>query len=267
MKKFLLTAMVAAASLVGAGEEYEFEKVSDWLPTKGVTQIDDGLLVKNRVMLRSKKLFDITPGKIYKIKLEAKRIDGVPTMIYFGFETFLANGRTPVSNEHVNAFPGTFSSFAKAAKKGDNVIYLDNAAAKWRKVGHSYLALDAQKDYSDLPNYKILRAPITKIEKCDEGYKLTLGAKLTRDVAKGTAVRQHFSGGYMYAGGYKLLKDNKEVKLSGKVIDILPKGPGYVYNKWTSYAGKARLIVLVNWSGKGTTTELKDIEVEIEDKK
>ena len=41
MKKFLLTAMIAAASLVGAGEEYEFEKVSDWLPTKGVTQIDD----------------------------------------------------------------------------------------------------------------------------------------------------------------------------------------------------------------------------------
>ena len=98
MKKFLLTAMVAAASLVGAGEEYEFNKVSDWLPSKGVTQIDDGLLVKNRVILRSKKLFDITPGKIYKIKLDAKRIEGTPTIIYFGFETFLANGKTPVSN-------------------------------------------------------------------------------------------------------------------------------------------------------------------------
>ena len=266
MKKFLLTAMVAAASLVGAGEEYEFDKVSDWLPSKGVTQIDDGLLVKNRVMLRSKKLFDVKPGKIYKLKLEAKRVDGVPTMIYFGFETYLANGKTPVSNEHVNAIYGTLSSFAKDAKKGDTVIYLDNTAAKWKKLGHSFFAIDAKKDFSDLPNYKIIRAPITNIEKCAEGYKITLGVKMPRDIAKGTTVRQHISGGYMYAGGYKLLKD-QEVKLSGKVIDTLPKGPGYAFNKWTSYAGKARLIVLVNWTGKGSTTALKDIELEIEDKK
>ena len=266
MKKFLLTAMVAAASLVGAGEEYEFNKVSDWLPSKGVTQIDDGLLVKNRVILRSKKLFDITPGKIYKIKLDAKRIEGTPTIIYFGFETFLANGKTPVSNEHVNAIAGTFSTFAKEVKKGDSVIYLDNTASKWRKLGNTYLAIDAKKDFSDLPNYKIVRAPITKIEKCAEGYKVTLGAKIPRAIAKGTAVRQHISGGYMYAGGYKVLND-KEIKMSGKVIDILPPGPGYVFNKWSSYASKARLIVLVNWTGKGTTTALKDIEVEIEDKK
>lgn len=266
MKKFLLTAMIAAASLVGAGEEYEFEKVSDWLPTKGVTQIDDGLLVKNRVMLRSKKLFDVKPGKIYKLKLEAKRVDGVPTMIYFGFETYLANGKTPVSNEHVNAIYGTLSSFAKDAKKGDTVIYLDNTAAKWKKLGHSFLAIDAKKDFSDLPNYKIIRAPITNIEKCAEGYKITLGVKMPRDIAKGTTVRQHISGGYMYAGGYKLLKD-KEVKLFGKVSEVLPPGPGYSFNKWSSYAAKARLIVLVNWTGKGSTTALKDIEVEIEDKK
>ena len=266
MKKFLLTAMIAAASLVGAGEEYEFEKVSDWLPTKGVTQIDDGLLVKNRVMLRSKKLFDVKPGKIYKLKLEAKRVDGVPTMIYFGFETYLANGKTPVSNEHVNAIYGTLSSFAKDAKKGDSVIYLDNTAAKWKKLGHSFFAIDAKKDFSDLPNYKIIRAPITNIEKCAEGYKITLGVKMPRDIAKGTTVRQHISGGYMYAGGYKLLKD-KEVKLFGKVSEVLPPGPGYSFNKWSSYAAKARLIVLVNWTGKGSTTALKDIEVEIEDKK
>ena len=266
MKKLLLTAMIAAASLVGAGEEYEFEKVSDWLPTKGVTQIDDGLLVKNRVMLRSKKLFDIKPGKIYKLKLEAKRVDGVPTMIYFGFETYLANGRTPVSNEHVNAIYGTLSSFAKDAKKGDTVIYLDKTAAKWKKLGHSFFAIDAKKDFSDLPNYKIIRAPITNIEKCAEGYKVTLGVKMPRDIAKGTTVRQHISGGYMYAGGYKLLKD-KEVKLFGKVSEVLPPGPGYSFDKWSSYAAKARLIVLVNWTGKGSTTALKDIEVEIEDKK
>ena len=266
MKKFLLTAMIAAASLVGAGEEYEFEKVSDWLPTKGVTQIDDGLLVKNRVMLRSKKLFDVKPGKIYKLKLEAKRVDGVPTMIYFGFETYLANGRTPVSNEHVNAIYGTLSSFAKDAKKGDTVIYLDNTAAKWKKLGHSFFAIDAKKDFSDLPNYKIIRAPITNIEKCAEGYKITLGVKMPRDIAKGTTVRQHISGGYMYAGGYKLLKD-KEVKLFGKVSEVLPPGPGYSFDKWSSYAAKARLIVLVNWTGKGSTTALKDIELEIEDKK
>ncbi len=266
MKKFLLTAMIAAASLVGAGEEYEFEKVSDWLPSKGVTQIDDGLLVKNRVMLRSKKLFDVKPGKIYKLKLEAKRVDGVPTMIYFGFETYLANGKTPVSNEHVNAIYGTLSSFAKDAKKGDSVIYLDNTAAKWKKLGHSFFAIDAKKDFSDLPNYKIIRAPITNIEKCAEGYKVTLGVKMPRDIAKGTTVRQHISGGYMYAGGYKLLKD-KEVKLFGKVSEVLPPGPGYSFNKWSSYAAKARLIVLVNWTGKGSTTALKDIELEIEDKK
>ena len=266
MKKLLLTAMIAAASFVGAGEEYEFEKVSDWLPTKGVTQIDDGLLVKNRVMLRSKKLFDVTPGKVYKLKLEAKRVDGAPTMIYFGFETYLANGKTPMSNEHVNAIAGTFSSFAKDVKKGDSVIYLDNTAAKWKKLGHSYFAIDAKKDFSDLPNYKIIRAPITNIEKCAEGYKITLGVKMPRDIAKGTTVRQHISGGYMYAGGYKLLKD-KEVKLFGKVSEVLPPGPGYSFNKWSSYAAKARLIVLVNWTGKGSTTALKDIELEIEDKK
>ena len=267
MKKFLLAAMVAAASLVGAGEEYEFDKVSDWLPSKGVTQTKDGLLVKNRVILRSKKLFDITPGKIYKIKLDAKRIEGTPTMIYFGFETFLANGKTPVSNEHVNAIAGSFSTFAKDVKKGDSVIYLDNTASKWRKLGNTYLALDAKKDFSDLPNYKIVRAPITKIEKCAEGYKVTLGAKIPRAIAKGTAVRQHISGGYMYAAGYKAHKGDDFVKFQGVVKDILPAGPGYPSNKWTSYASKARIIILVNWGREPGVTELKDIELEIDNKK
>jgi hypothetical protein len=78
------------------------------------------------------------------------------------------------------------------------VIYLDNTAAKWKKLGHSFFAIDAKKDFSDLPNYKIIRAPITNIEKCAEGYKITLGVKMPRDIAKGTTVRQHISGGYIW---------------------------------------------------------------------
>ena len=153
-------------------------------------------------------------------------------------------------------------------KKGDTVVYLDKTAGKWRKVSYAFIAVDAKKDFSDLPNYKILFFPIKNIEKCDEGYKVTLVSKLSKDIAKGTSVRQHVSGGYMYAGGFKTLKpDNKKVEFKGKVSETLPPGPGYVWNKWSSYAGKARLIVLVNWSGKGSVTELSDIEVEIEDKK
>ena len=132
----------------------------------------------------------------------------------------------------------------------------------------SLIPLGAKKDFSDLPNYNVVQCPIKGIEKCEEGYKILLSGKLARDIAKGTVVRQHISGGYMYSGGYRnLVPGSKEIELKGKVDGFLPAGPGYVYNKWSSYAKKARLLMLVNWSGKGSVSEITDIELEIEDKK
>ena len=267
MKKFLLTFTVAAAFFAGADEEYEFDRVSDWLPTKGLTQKGENLVAKNQVILRSKKMFDIQPGKVYKLEFEAKKLSENAPLIFAGFELFRADGKTPVSAEHVNGSNATLSTVVKDVKKGDTVVYLDGAAEKWRKISNSYLATGAKKDYSDLPNYRILNFPVKNIEKCPEGYKFTLLRPIAGPVVKGTTVRQHISGGYMYAAGYKALKGDNFVKFKGIVKDILPAGPGFPATKWTSYASKARIIILVNWGRQGGITELKDIELEIDNKK
>lgn len=267
MKKLLLAFAAAAVFFAGADEEYEFDKIADWLPTKGVTQKGGNLVVKNQVMLRSKKMFDIQSGKVYKLEFEAKRLEGKAPLIFAGFELFRENGKTPVSSEHVNGSAATFCTVVKDVKKGDTVVYLDANAGKWRKISNSYLAPGAKKDFSDLPNYRILYFPVKEIEKCPEGYKFTLLRPIAGPVAKGTAVRQHISGGYMYAAGYKALKGDDFVKFQGVVKDILPAGPGYPSNKWTSYASKARIIILVNWGREPGVTELKDIELEIDNKK
>ena len=260
--------LCAAACVCGADEqELKFEKITDWLPVKGVTQIEDGFRVENRVMLQSKNFIDIIPGKVYKLKAKAKCISGSKTTVYFGFNMYQANGKV-ISTQNVHAIGGTLATVAKDAKKGDTEVVLGPDAAKWRNLSYTFIALGAKKDFSDLPNYNVVQCPIKGIEKCEEGYKILLSGKLARDIAKGTVVRQHISGGYMYSGGYRnVAPGGKEIELKGKVDGVLPVGPGYTYNKWSSYAKKARLIMLVNWGGKGSVTEVTDIELEIEDKK
>ena len=268
MKKYLMMFLCAAACVCGADEqEVKFDKVTDWLPAKGVTQIKDGLRVENRMLLQSKNFIDIVPGKVYKLKAKVKCVSGSKTTVYFGFNMYQANGKV-INNQNVNAIGGTLATVAVDAKKGDTALVLGADGSKWRPLSYSFLALNAKKDYSDLPNFNVVQFPIKSIEKCEEGYKILLSGKLSRDIAKGTVVRQHISGGYMYSGGYRNISpDGKEIELKGKVDGFLPAGPGYTYNKWCSYAKKARLLMLVNWGGKGSVTEVPDIEVEIEDKK
>ena len=119
---------------------------------------------------------------------------------------------------------------------------------------------------SDLPNYKVIRFSIKSIEKTAEGYKITLTHPLSHPIAKGANVRQHLTGGYMYTAGYRYLNTDRFIKMQGRVTGQLPDA-GYNFNVWSKYAAKARLVVLVNWHGKDSETELKDIELEIEDKK
>ena len=157
MKKLFLMALCAAGFLAFAGEEYEFDRVSDWLPSKNITQKGERLLVKGQTMMVSKKFFDIVPGKMYKIELEGKRVGSISTPVYFGFDQYLANGKRLVRRENVDIVPGTECTLAKEIKKGDSVVYLDKDAGKWKKLGHTYLAVNVKKDQSDLPNYKVYR--------------------------------------------------------------------------------------------------------------
>ena len=265
MKKFFMSALVAAAAFAaGAGEDYDLDKISAWRPVKGVTQQGESLIVNGRALLESKQAFDIRPDKVYKLEMEARNLNNAKSLVYFGFRLYAKNGKTPIWPHNVTTVNGTMTSVVKDVKKGDTVVYLKDAS-KWRKVSNSYLAINAKADFSDLPNFRCYYFPMKSVEKVAEGYKVTLTKPFAVNIAKGTAVRQHQTAGYMYAGGYKHLTSGKFVKMSGKVAETL-KGPGFAHRSWSKYASKATVVILANWNGTGSV-ELKDIELEIDDKK
>lgn len=265
MKKYFAAVVISAAASVFAGTDYDLDSVSAWKRSANITQSGDHLIVKGRTFMESRKLFDIDPSKIYKLELEAKNLTDVPARIYFGFEMYDADGKRKIRRENIQIVHGTFCTVVKDVKKGDSAVFVDGGAAKWTNKKGTVIAIDAQKDCSDLPNFKLLFGSIKSIEKTAEGYKVTFNGGCPYAIAAGTGLRLHRAGGLMYTGGAAKLTGGKFTEMKGKVTGQLSR-PGFEYHIWSKYAKKASVIILANW-GSNSEVEFKDIELEIDDKK
>ncbi|MBQ9787538.1 MAG: hypothetical protein IJW33_05150 [Lentisphaeria bacterium] len=191
--------MAMAAGLVCCGsvmaaEEYSFATAEAWQNPALLEVKGNSLVVNGPKQLVGKKLIKVPEGGDLKITGIFRAVEGTPAdTVYIGFRTYDANRK---EFQHVNVHPvaGTATKVVADAKKGDTFIMVADAS-KWDN--RKSVVWGAKDDLSDLPNYNTLPG-IAKIEKSGDAWKISFKKPLAADLAKGTAVRCHQPGGYMY---------------------------------------------------------------------
>ena len=118
----------------------------------------------------------------------------------FGLDLYDRNGRAIYPHE-VRAIPGTGTRTMRPAKKGDRMLYVEDAA-NWNIRAARILALGARPDLSDLPARDIAYY-VTKKTRDGDGWKLGFSRPLPRDIAADTPVRLHGDGAHAIVTAYK----------------------------------------------------------------
>jgi hypothetical protein len=252
----------ACMGMLSAQEIISIEKPADFAPSRQVAQAEDGAIVlKGNGAFTSVKDMTVDPAKKYQIIGEFCLKGGKTPNVYLGFVPYDGKNRqiTP-SMIYINV--KSLTEVAADAKKGDQVIKVKDAS-KWdAKSPYSFVALGAKEDFSDLPNGDcIFNQP--GIKQNGEVWEIALRKPLTKDIAAGTQVRQHFAGSsYIYTAGMFNKPSGQWVTKKGVISGIAKFGPSY--NKFWTGTKKAKVVVLIlNGDGKSETLirNIKVVEV------
>lgn len=248
MKKLtLLLAVCCCASLFA--EEFKFDTPEAWQGHWQFKKEGDRLLVTGQKWMIGKKLIKLPEGTTIdtlKISGTFRAPEGAKNnTMYIGFKAYDKN-RNELQFANVHPIEGTETVLVADAKKGDNVLMVADAS-KW--VKNQVPVTGAKADLSDLPNFNTL-SYASAIEKSGDAWKVTLRTPLKVDIAKGTAMRQHRAGGYLY---YSFLSTKPGASGVLKPNSIKKLWPHVAY---------VRFLVLANWKG-GADAQLELIDPKV----
>ena len=258
--KFTLSVLVALCSFFAMAEELFAPKVLTDFQKHSLLKCKDGVFsaakIKGGTFFASKSV-KIDPTKKYQISGEFKSTGKRP-MVYIGFVPYDAKNKQ-ISCIYIHDSYNSLTTLAKDAKKGDKVLYLTDCS-KWRKdTPHGYIAFNAKKDYSDMPNTSVL-AIEKDIAKKDNLWVVTLKQPLKKDYAAKTSVRQHVATSSFIYPKYSYV-GNQWTKLNGVVFGMAQRGAHG--NKFWPKTAFIRPIVLVGQGDATTQLEFKNFKLEI----
>lgn len=259
MKKELsLTAVTFCAFLLGAQTVvFEANSSNDWdqKPEMSAEKVFSNAIPRRLI---SVKRFPVEKGKKYTLSGEFRSLKCVnPKAFFFGFIAFDKNGR-PIEQHHV---PETEASdvavLSKKAGAGAVKLWL-KGAENWPDgdLNGRYLAINAKKDGSDLPNYNLIA--IKAVRHSEEGIYAELVSPLMEALPAGTVLRIHRGGAsYIYAG----------------------KAGGTLPEKWTMFSGSSEFdagsfpwrhgtesaAVILFGGGAGGQMEFRNVKVTAEE--
>ena len=209
---------------------------------------------KQSAIFSNKKI--ITMANTFVSSVTIKNIGDTETTVYVGYGAYTQDGvwlnarNYPVSDKVLKVL---------SSQEGSTSIFVD-AYSDWKK-GY-YLALNAQEDFSDIPNNFFAEGTISEIKKKDNGQaEIILSAPIKTKIKEGTKVRIHgYNGAYLYTGirtlqpgeehtfSSTIKKDESYVGYSSKAFS---KGVYYVIPLILSYTtdpNKKNTILISNFS-------------------
>ena len=264
-KHVLLMALLAAAGLVSAAE-IEYGTPEKWSTMNSRIKYqpeskEDGILaVKGSYLFYSDPAVQLSPEKKYRISGSFRKGGTEPASIYFGLAFFDEKGRRfDLANS--NAVKQSDTELAAEAKKGDTVFRIKNGAG-WQKFQGCVIALNTAADYSDLPNFNLIRNPIKSVTEADGSWTVTLTKPLTADIPAGTALRLHRPGGTFYVAINRKLRAGW-LKFDSRVLSGITNGPG-LFNNGLFPRGTAafRVLIIANLGlKKESTVEFKEVKL------
>ena len=261
-KLSMSVAAVLFAATVGSAFAEEIAAVKspgDLVQAKRVTLADGIFTFKGKGALESVAFIQVDPAKKYRVSGEFRAQAGsVPARLYFGFKPCDAEGQR-IQPQYIHVIGGSQTVTAADAQKGDKTLTVRKAA--WDvKTPYSHVALHAENDLSDLPNFDVVPVAPNGIQAEGDTLKITLAEPLKTDLPAGTKIRQHLAGdGYIYCAGKSFLKDQWEAR-SG-VVSGFAKDARSDRQFWPGTV-KVRILILATGASQDCVTECRNIKVE-----
>ena len=264
-KHVLLMALLAAAGLVSAAENvYNApEKWSAMHPRIKYQPEDKGdgvLAVPGYHFIYSDPAVKFSPEKKYRMTGSFRKAGEEPASIYFGLAFFDEKGRRfDLANS--NAVPKSDTEVTAEAKKGDTEIRIKDGSG-WKKFKSTIIAFNTAPDYSDLPNFNLIRIPIKSVTEADGGCTVTLTRPLPVNIPAGTTVRLHLPGGTVYFAVNRKLGADWQ-KFDSRVFSGITKGAGMgVGGLFPRGTVEFRVLLITNLGlKKSSTLEFKDVKI------
>lgn len=160
-----------------------------------------------RDWIYSPEMIEVDLSKTYKLSGFFKTADGKPATVLFGARFYTAD-KKEIGPLSVLPMPGTETTLAAAAKKGDTALKIASTTWTLRPPFLYGVAFNAKDDLSDLPNNDT--ALITKVDGGKASGELILKEELTADYPAGVKVRMQRYFDYVVAN----------VKVSGEWQEI-----------------------------------------------
>ncbi len=224
---------------------------------------DGAWQISGPVRILTKEKIAVDDTKKYRVSGVVKALDGTaPATLCVGFMPLTAKGRE-VSGMHIWRDEKGYGTLVEAVKPGDTVIKVrpDADSTAWSKpVTNCHLAVDAKKDLSDLPNFRLYMV-INKSEVQDGVHVLTMGRKASFAAPAGTVVRLHKGGGDSMHAAFRSKKYNDQpLPFAGTAAGRTNE---WKYTAWTIGVTHCRVQVLANWIFPESKVEIRDLKLDI----
>ncbi len=138
----------------------------------------------------NKELIPMDIAKTYKLSASVKNPTDKEVNVLLGVQ-FYDKDKCKIKVEEVSFEAGTDTELAADCLSTDTVLKVKDATKwKFKEDLHHFMAFNTRKDCGDLPNRNI-SPDITKIEKKDDYWEITLKGPAAYAFPAGTPIRQH----------------------------------------------------------------------------
>ncbi len=239
----LLAASVFLCSLALTGDEtHLFNSAEDWTPSNRVSvNKDKSIAIKGMgVLFSHAEPFAVDPTAVSTLSGEFKAMPGTnpKDRYYVAFLNFDKDMKR-IETCEVNTVKGTETTLAADVDAKDKTVKIKDGS-KFKKG--MYIAFNAKKDFSDLPNRSVnARAAIQDVKLLADGsYLLTFKHAIAFSAKAGTPVRAHRGGWYQYSGpcGEKVPQEWKKFS-----VDIKGTAPGDHKKIWRPGTAFAKIVI------------------------
>ena len=266
MKRTILLMVLFVGAAVVSATEINYDSPGKWTNLlsrkKYQPEAKEGgvLAVSGSRYIYSEPAVPVDQEKKYRITGSFRQAGSEPASIYFGLAFYDEKGRYfDLANS--NAVPNSDTELTATAKKGDTTLKIKNGTG-WQKFKGTVIALNTAPDYSDLPNFNLIRIPIQSVTEAGGVWIVTLSKPLPADIPAGTALRLHSPGGTFYAAANRKLR-KRWLVFESKVLSGITRGRG-IGDKGMFPRGTAAFrILIITRSGpkKENAVEFKDVKI------
>lgn len=196
--------MLLSALLLICGSVYA-ENAAVSFTFSGAAAAGDGFVWKSNGKKLLSTMIPVDPARYYILCGSLKSDEEVKN-VTFGLE--LLNGSKHLIHSHsVRAIEGTETRLVKGANKGDNAIFVQDAA-KWKIANGRVVALWVKTDLKDLPA-RAFAYYIKSIDQMpDKSWCIEFTNPIIYNIAAGSLIRQH-SDAREFAAAYRITLNGK----------------------------------------------------------